>query len=71
MLVDLQDGRCRECGGQLEIEDVTDCTMEVVCLECGDAYSVETDAFGDGCVKYYFAIMAMRILGEEDLDGES
>ena len=52
MLVDKKDGRCRTCGGQLEIEDFTDATLEIVCQECGDSYEVETDAFGDGCVTY-------------------
>lgn len=33
MLVELTDGRCRECGGQLEIEDADDATMTVVCLD--------------------------------------
>ena len=32
MLVDLEDGVCRECGGQLEITDVDDATMEVRAL---------------------------------------
>lgn len=71
MLVDLKDGHCRTCKGQLEIEDVTDCTLEVVCPECGDAYSVETDAFGDGCMTYFFPLMLKQRLGEEDLDEKS
>ena len=54
MLVDLSDGACRECGGQLEIVDADDCTMDVQCNEdeCGEAYTVEPGAFGDGCVTY-------------------
>ena len=71
MLVDLKDGQCRTCKGQLEIEDFSDATLEVVCQECGDTYSVETDAFGDGCMTYHFPLMAKRILGEEDSDEES
>ena len=71
MLVDLKDGHCRTCKGQLEIEDFDDCSMEVTCTVCGDSYPVETDAFGDGCVTYYFALMAKRLFGEEGLDGES
>lgn len=70
MLVDLKDGHCRTCKGQLEIEDITDCTLEVACLECGDAYALETDALGDGCLKYHFPLMLKRLLGEEGLDGE-
>ena len=53
MLVDLKDGSCRSCGGQLEILDADDATMSVVCLECDDTYLVEPDAFGDGCMRYY------------------
>jgi len=60
MLVDLKDGSCRSCNGQLEITDVDDVSMTVVCLECSDSYDVETDAFGDGCMTYYFPLMAQR-----------
>lgn len=58
MLVDLADGRCRECQGQLEIVEVDDATMNVECTECGDNYLVEPDAFGDGCMKYYVPMQA-------------
>jgi|CXWL01.1.fsa_nt_gi hypothetical protein len=60
MLVDLKDGSCRSCNGQLEITVVDDATMSVVCLECSDNYDVESDAFGDGCMKYFFPLMAQR-----------
>jgi hypothetical protein len=66
MVVDTEDGVCRSCGGQLEIMDFTDASLEVTCTECADSYEVETDAFGDGCVKYYFTLMTERILGKED-----
>ena len=66
MLVDLKDGRCRSCNGVLEIVDVDDVTMSIECTECGDSYEVETDAFGDGCMTYYFAIMTRKLMeGEE------
>ena len=32
MLVDMKDGSCRSCNGQLEITDVDDGSMTVVCL---------------------------------------
>lgn len=67
MLVETKDGTCRECGGQLKIVDVDDATMTVECLECGDNYPVEPDAFGDGCMTYY-AEVALR--GESDEDEE-
>ena len=63
MLVDLTDGSCRSCGGQLEIVGADDATMEVKCTECGDCYTVETDAFNDGGIRYWPEIMAE--LGEE------
>ncbi len=48
MLVQLNDGKCRSCGGQLEITGADDATMDVECTECGDDYTVEPDAFNDG-----------------------
>src|SRR5262249_6599496 len=53
MIVDQKDGRCRECDGTLLITDADDSTMSVECLNCGEQYEVETDAFGDGCMHYY------------------
>jgi hypothetical protein len=62
MLVSLTDGACRTCGGQLEITDFDDATMTVLCTSpgCGDSYDVETNAFGDGCITYYFALLSGR-----------
>ena len=59
MLVNLKDGACRSCGGQLEITDCDDCTMTVLCTEaeCGDSYPVETDAFNDGGMTYYIGFL--------------
>lgn len=58
MKVDLADGRCRNCGGQLEITGADDATMDVECTDCGDAYTVEPDAFHDGGITYWPAVMA-------------
>ncbi len=66
MRVDTKDGRCRTCGSQLNITDADDATMFVECLECGDAYQVEPDAFGDGCMTYYLGAMTERMEGGED-----
>lgn len=66
MRVDLKDGRCRTCGSALDIVDADDATLSVECCECGDSYEVETDAFGDGCMTYYPAVMARKL----DADGE-
>jgi len=64
--VDLQDGHCRTCGGQLTIIAADDATMTVECAECGDLYDVETDAFGDGCMKYYPAFLTGQTEAEHD-----
>ena len=66
MLVDLNDGRCRSCGGQLEVTDADDATMTVECTECGEAYLVEPDAFGDGCMTYYVGFLSQQ---QEIADG--
>ena len=68
MRVLANDGVCRTCGGPLDILDFDDCTMNVACADCGDNYDVETDAFGDGCMTYYFPLVAERILGGGDED---
>ena len=52
------DGSCRQCGGPLTITDADDATMQVACDSCGDEYAVEPDAFGDGGIEYWPAIMA-------------
>lgn len=66
MQVHQRDGRCRSCGGPLEIVDVDDATMEVACEECGDCYRVEPDAFGDGCMVYYLGMVQEKLEGGED-----
>jgi hypothetical protein len=53
MLLNLQDGYCRTCGGQLKITSADDAMMEVECTECGDGYTVETNAFNDAGIKYW------------------
>lgn len=53
MLVALDDGYCRTCGGQLQITGADDATMDVECTVCGDEYKVETDAFNDGGMTYW------------------
>jgi hypothetical protein len=60
--VDPKDGSCRECGGTLTITDADDATMTVEC-ERGHSYSVETDAFGDGCMTYYVGFLAEKLEG--------
>ena len=66
MKVDPHDGVCRTCGGVLEITDADDATMTVACLECGDSYSLEPDAFGDGCLDYYVPFLAKQAEGGDD-----
>lgn len=62
MLVDISDGACRTCGGQLEITEVDDTTMTVICTEpdCADSYDVEVDAFNDGGIDYYPGFLTER-----------
>ncbi len=60
MRVDPTHGKCRSCGGVLEIVEVDDATMSVECEECGDSYEVETDAFDDGGIIYWPAMMAAQ-----------
>jgi hypothetical protein len=63
MLVDLLDGACRSCGGQLTITAVDDCTIIVLCTVpgCGDSYPVELDAFGDGGMDYSLGFLQERM----------
>ena len=61
--VDLADGRCRTCGSALDITDCTDFSLQVECSECGDSYETETDAFSDGCMTYFPAMMAAKMQG--------
>lgn len=65
MQVDRLHGRCRSCGGTLEIVAADDATMTVEC-ECGECYQVEPDAFGDGCMTYYLDIMAEMEGGDDE-----
>lgn len=59
MRIEPKDGRCRSCGGDLEITDADDATMTVEC-DCGEIYLVEPDAFGDGAVRYFVGFHAER-----------
>ncbi len=60
MKVELKDGRCRSCRGQLVIVHVDDLFMEVLCEDCNDSYHVQPDAFGDGAMVYFLDMMAAR-----------
>jgi len=61
MQVNALDGRCRNCDGILEIVGADDTTMSVECTDCGDEYDVETDAFNDGCIKYWPAVLVEQM----------
>ena len=63
MLVDLKDGACRSCGGQLEITGADDVSLDAECTECGESIHVESDYFNDGGIKYWPE--AMVEFGEE------
>lgn len=64
MRKDHKDGNCRECGGHLDVIDVSDVTLTVVCANCCESYDVETDAFGDGCMTYWPAAIAEKLKAE-------
>lgn len=64
MLIDRSDGKCYECEGQLEVTDADDCSMTVDYVDCGACFTVESDAFGDGCVEYYIPYMTESYLAE-------
>lgn len=63
MLVDLEDGTCRECGGQFEITGADDVSLDADCTDCGESIHVEVDYFNDGGIKYWPE--AMVEFGEE------
>ncbi len=65
MRVNPRDGRCRSCGGELEITDTDDATMTVECTQCGDEYLVEPDAFGDGAQDYYVEAHCEQLRSQE------
>ena len=57
MLIDLIDGACRSCSGQLEVIDALDAMLFVACTKCDDDYVVEPDAFNDRGLRYWPAAM--------------
>lgn len=71
MLVDREDYVCPECQGQLEVDEVDDCSMFIVCTECGYDMQVEPDAFGDGCMKYYMPMQCLADLRQRPRSGWS
>ena len=64
ILVDLKDGACAACGGQMMVTGADDATMDIECTECGDGHTVEPDYFRDGGVIYW--PQAMAELEEEE-----
>ncbi|MEZ6055454.1 MAG: hypothetical protein R3C01_01995 [Planctomycetaceae bacterium] len=68
ILVNLEDGVCRSCGGQLAVVGANDCSIEVECQneECSDCYPLEPDALNDGGIDYW--PRAMAEFGEEGFE---
>lgn len=60
MLVDTEDGVCRDCGGQFEITDADFESLEVECTSCHNSMQVEVDYFNDGGIKYWPEVMAAQ-----------
>ena len=50
MIAGLDYGRCRSCGGPLQILDVRH-SQTVTCVECADTYDLP-DLFDDECVTH-------------------
>lgn len=46
MIADIDFGRCRSCGGPLQILDAN-CSRTVTCVECADTYDLEPTALDD------------------------
>ena len=46
MIADIDYGRCRTCGGPLQILDANSSTA-VTCVECADSYDLDTDTADD------------------------
>lgn len=69
MLVDLEDGRCPTCGGQLNVFFADEATLYVECteFECFDEFNMEIDAFSDHETKYWTPVMDN--LGNETMEG--
>lgn len=68
ILVRISDGKCRQCGGQLQITECEDSLMTVECTNesCCDCYVVEPDAFHDGGIDYWPRAMEAM----EECDGD-
>lgn len=64
MLVDLKDGSCPLCGGQMMITGADDVSLDADCTECCESIHVEVDYFCDGGIKYWPEIMAAQEEGE-------
>jgi hypothetical protein len=58
MHVNPSDGRCRSCGGELDVIDADDVTLTVACTECADSYPLEPDGLNDGGLDYWPQAMA-------------
>lgn len=67
MKVNPKDGRCRSCGGELDIIDADDISMTVACAECADTYQIETDALNDGGIGYYPEFLVSQMQGGDDV----
>lgn len=60
MLVDLEDGSCPLCGGQMMITGADDVSLDADCTECCESIHVEIDYFNDGGIKYWPEMMAAQ-----------
>jgi hypothetical protein len=49
ILVKKSDCACQECGGQLEVVDANDYSMDVVCRKCDNEFTTEPDGLDSAC----------------------
>ena len=56
---------CRECGQELEITDVDDCTISVSCCSCNESYQVEPDGLGYGGMEWAEAMERQQMAESE------
>ncbi len=57
MLIDMIDGDCRICGGQLEVVDAEVSFLFVACTKCDEDFIFKPNAFNDGGLRYWPAAM--------------
>ena len=58
LLIEMKDGTCESCGGQLKIIGTEYELLEVECLACGESFYRESDDFSSGGNDYWSQAIA-------------